>query len=84
MSSNLKTCFSKSVICAVRKLKEKKQENLLEDDLVLGWGVLWNTDGYSGAGKCAVSELSYTASCPVPQGRSRNRVADKSRKTAVS
>lgn len=29
------------------KAKRKKQENLLEDDLVLGWGVLWNTDGYS-------------------------------------
>ena len=66
------------------KAKRNKQENHLENDPVWGrGGALWNTDGYSEL------EMSYVrvelqSPCPAPHGRSRNRVADKSRKTAVS
>lgn len=83
MSSNLKTCFSKSVICAVRKLKEKSRRIFWK--MIWCWvgGVLWNTDGYSELEMCCV-RLSYTARALLHRSRSRNRVADKSRKTAVS
>lgn len=67
----------------MRKLKEKSRRIFWK--MIWCWvgGVLWNTDGYSELEMCCV-RVELHSPCPAPQGRSRNRVADKSRKTAVS
>ena len=66
------------------KAKREKQENLLENYPGQGrGGGLWNTDGYSELEMCCI-RVEVHSPCPAPQGRSRNRVADKYRTTAVS